>query len=199
MAKFEDLTGQRFGFWTVVGRAENTSYGAARWLCKCECGNTRVVKAQGLKNGTSKSCGCHKNDYNRIHGGKGTRLYEIWRQMIYRCEKTKHQAYSKYGGRGITVCSEWHDFTNFRNWSISNGYDDTKSIDRIDNDSGYCPENCRWTNAKTQMNNRSNTPHYQFNGQNLTISEWAEKTGISRSTIYGRLKRGLTFEEAIKH
>ena len=194
---YNDLTGKKFGYWTVLSRAKNNQHGGSIWLCKCECGKERAVSAQGLKNGTSKSCGCHKNDYNRIHGGKGTRIYEIWRQMIYRCEKKKHHAYPKYGGRGITVCVEWHNFVKFREWSFSNGYDNTNSIDRIDNNKGYSPDNCRWTDSVTQMNNRNICHKLKFNGEKLTISQWAKKLEIPRSTLFNRLKRGWDIKNAL--
>lgn len=198
MAQFEDLSGKTFGYWTVVKRAENTKNGSAQWLCKCECGAERVIRAQALKNGTTKSCGCHKNDYNRTHGGKGTRLYECWRHMRYRCENPSNQAYEYYGGRGVSVCEEWHDFASFRQWALANGYDDSLTIDRIDVDGNYEPSNCRWAGSKTQMNNRRNTRHYEMDGKSLTLSEWSRLTGIPSTTIYKRMKMGDSFEEAVK-
>lgn len=198
MAQLEDLAGKIFGHWTVIKRAENNKHGSAQWLCRCECGKERVVRAQGLKNGSSKSCGCHKNDYNRTHGGKGTRLYECWRHMRYRCENPKNQAYGDYGGRGISVCKDWHDFEKFKQWALANGYEDSLTIDRIDVDGDYEPNNCRWVGSKVQMNNRRNTRHYEIDGENLTLSEWSERTGIPRSTIYNRMKNGDSFEEAIR-
>lgn len=198
MAQFEDLSGKVFGYWTVVKRAENNKSGSAQWLCRCECGVERVIRAQALKNGTTKSCGCHKNDNNLTHGGKGTRLYECWRHMRYRCENPSNQAYEDYGGRGISVCEEWHDFVNFKQWALANGYDDSLTIDRIDVNGNYEPSNCRWAGSKTQMNNRRNTRRYELDGKNLTMSEWSQLTGIPRSTIYNRLKAGDSFAEAIK-
>lgn len=197
MAKFEDLTGKRFGYWIVIERAANNEHGGVRWRCRCDCGNERIVGAQALKRGTSKSCGCHKNDYNRVHGGKGTRLYEIWRHMRYRCENPKNQAYEKYGARGITVCEEWHDFAEFRRWALANGYEDSLSIDRIDNDKGYRPDNCRWATSKTQMNNRRTCNVLEFGGEKLSISQWAEKVGIPRSTLLNRIKRGWSIERTL--
>ena len=198
MAQFEDLSGKVYGYWKVVQRAENNKCGSAQWLCKCECGVEKVIRAYLLKKGKTKSCGCHKNDYNRIHGGKGTRLYECWRHMIYRCENPKNQAYKDYGKRGISVCEDWHDFTKFRQWAIANGYADSLTIDRIDVNGNYEPLNCRWVGSKVQMNNRRNTKHYEVDGKNLTMSEWSQLTGIPRSTIYNRMQAGCTFEEAIK-
>lgn len=197
MAKYEDLSGKQFGFWKVLERAENNSCGSARWLCECECGKRKILRANTLKNGESKSCGCHKNDYNRTHGGKGTRLYEIWRHMRYRCENPKNQAYEHYGARGISVCEEWHDFVSFREWAIQNGYNDTLSIDRINNDKGYSPDNCRWADARTQMNNRNMCHKIEFMGEKLTISQWAKRLGISRSTLHNRLDRGWSIEDAL--
>ncbi len=195
---FEDLTGQTFGYLTVINRAENNKYNRAQWLCECDCGTRKIIDACSLKSGNTKSCGCHKNDYNRKHGGKGTRLYDCWCQMRYRCENPNNQAYSDYGKRGISVCDEWHDFSIFRDWAYQNGYDHSKSIDRIDVNGNYEPSNCRWTDSKVQMNNRRNTPHYECDGKSMTMSEWSQETGIPRSTIYNRMKKGMTFEQAIK-
>lgn len=198
MGKCEDLKGREFGFWKVIERAENhPTTRSAQWLCECVCGKRRIVRASALRTGRSKSCGCHKNDYNKTHGGKGTRLYEIWRQMRYRCENPNNQAYEKYGARGITVCDEWHDFAQFRAWAIDNGYDENLSIDRIDNDKGYCPGNCRWVSSYVQMNNRRMCNVLEFNGEKLTLSQWADKTGIPRSTLLNRIKRGWDVEETL--
>lgn len=104
MGKAEDLSGRQFGYWKVIERVDNYKDGSARWLCECECGNRKIHRTCTLKRGQTKSCGCHKNDYNKVHGGKGTRLYEIWRHMRYRCENQSNQAYPEYGARGISVC-----------------------------------------------------------------------------------------------
>lgn len=199
MAVCEDLKGKVFGYWTVIERVENhPTAKSAQWLCECECGTRRVIRAWALKHEKTKSCGCHKNDYNKTHGGKGTRLYECWRHMRYRCENPNNQAYENYGGRGISVCNEWHDFAVFKKWALANGYDDSLTIDRIDVNGNYEPSNCRWAESKVQMNNRRNTKHYQYGGKSLTMSEWSQLTGIPRSTIYNRLRRGMSFEESIK-
>lgn len=199
MAKFEDLKGQKFGYWTVVERAENhPAARSAQWLCECECGTKKIIRASALKSGKSKSCGCHKNDYNKIYGGKGTRLYECWRHMRYRCDNKNNQTYEMYGARGIKVCHEWQEFGTFRDWALENGYSDNLTLDRIDVNGNYEPSNCRWADAVTQMNNRRSTPHYTVDGRSLTISQWSRETGIPRSTILNRLKRGMSFEAAIE-
>lgn len=199
MDRCDDLSGMKFGYWKVVERAANNSQGSAMWACECECGNRRILRAQVLRNGRSLSCGCHKNDYNKRHGGKGSRLYEIWRQMRYRCDNQNNHAYNDYGGRGIKVCSEWYDFAKFRDWAYSAGYSDDLSIDRIDVNGNYEPSNCRWATSKIQMNNRRNTAHYEYNGELKTLSEWSRELGIPRTTLINRMKKGRTFEEAIRN
>ena len=163
--KLVDLTGQRFGRLVVLRRADNIGRQTA-WLCKCDCGNESIVLGYALRRGTIQSCGCGRNEAARErgkvnarkHGGIGTRLYSIWRGMKLRCYNPKAKAYHRYGGRGITLCDEWrHDFATFRDWALNNGYADNLTIDRINNDRGYSPENCRWITMKAQADNRSNS------------------------------------------
>lgn len=170
---FIDLTNQRFGRLLVISRAENTNGGKARWLCKCDCGNTATVSSDSLRSGHTSSCDCLRRERsakalskisaNQIgsknpsykHGETGSKLYYVWAEMIQRCTNLKHRRFSDWGGRGITVCQEWQkDYVAFRDWAMSNGYTEGLSIDRIDNNKGYSPDNCRWATVKEQNQNK---------------------------------------------
>lgn len=155
MDNFIDMTGQTVGEWTVIKRVENGKNGSARWLCRCTCGKERIVEGGTLRAGRSNSCGhYYRSRGNLKHGGRWTKLYMVWDSMRARCNTTTNKDYENYGGRGISVCSEWDDFVVFRKWAMSNGYKQGLSIDRIDNDGNYEPSNCRWATAHEQRINQ---------------------------------------------
>lgn len=179
MRKKIDLTGQRFGRLVVIKEVGRNKHRAVLWLCKCDCGNNEViVTSSALRFGDTTSCGCYALECRTTHGMRKTRLYCIWEAMltragIWKCanEKTKRN----YIDRGITVCEEWLIFENFRDWALSHGYSDDLQIDRIDNDRGYSPENCRWVSRKENINNRRNTTRLD-DGTSLAL--FCTKVGI---------------------
>lgn len=171
MSRVKDLTGQRFDRLVVIERVGSNSDGVATWHCLCDCGNECIVEGANLRKGNTKSCGCLHDDVTRMrrttHGKSGTRLYAVWKAMIQRCSNPLDKNYDRYGGRGIQICEVWrNDFQAFYDWAMANGYDETAprshcTIDRIDNDKGYSPDNCRWVDMKTQRNNRTNSKERQ--------------------------------------
>ena len=132
-----------------------------------------------------------------VHGETKTRLHKIWESMIARCEYEKHPYFAGYGGRGVAVCAEWHNYTTFRDWAIKNGYSDRLTIDRIKNECGYNPDNCKWSTMKEQQNDKRNNHRLTWNGETKTVTEWAEIVGIKKTTIKERLNAGWPVEKAL--
>lgn len=200
----EDLTGIRFGSLIPIRFHAKKEYpcgsSEAMWLCQCDCGNTTIVSRGNLKKGTVKSCGCSRAHAQEKFKKSDTyhRLKRIWFGIKTRCCNKNHKDYPAYGGRGICVCDEWlFDFDSFYKWSLNNGYKDDLSIDRICNDRNYEPDNCRWVSQRVQNNNKRTSKFIEFDGQKRTIAEWSEITGICRSTIEGRIKKGLPIEKVL--
>lgn len=135
---------------------------------------------------------------NYKQGMRYSRLYNIWRSMKQRCTNPKTVNYHNYGGRGIKVCEEWSShFISFYDWAMKNGYSDTLSIDRINSNGNYEPSNCRWVSCKAQNNNRRSNKFLELDGQNHTIAEWADITGIKLATIWARLNSGWSVKDAL--
>ena len=200
MAIFNDLSGNRYDMLYVICRVENSPDGYVQYLCQCDCGNTKIVKANNLRNGKTHSCGCLKKSMMTKkqfkHGesvgrrSAGTRLYRIWRSMNSRCYIQSATEYKNYGGRGIVVCDEWKcNYQSFKEWALLSGYADELTIDRIDNDGNYEPDNCRWVSREQQMLNKSNNRLLTYNGKTMTITEWSKLTGIDRRLIGSRIDR----------
>ena len=196
-SKIKDLTGQKFNLLTVIGIAQRNPL---MWKCKCDCGNITSVRTSNHKRGLVKSCGCLHKKGNPIHNQSNTRVYRIYAKILRRCFVPEDPAYVNYGGRGITMCEEWRNsFIAFSDWAYSNGYSDDLSIDRINNDGNYCPENCKWSNRTEQACNRRSTKFYTINGETKTLSEWCRCLEMPYKTVCRRLALGWTFEQAIAY
>ncbi len=194
----KDLSGKKIGMLLVVAPSGKGATGTV-WKCLCDCGKIVERTSSNLlnvENKYPKNCGC-LIEQSKTHEKK-TRLHSIWSGMKDRCYRKGHPAYYRYGGRGIYVCDEWkNDFLSFKSWALSNGYSDSLTIDRIDNEKGYSPENCRWVDMKTQCNNTGRNHYLTLNGETKTMTEWSRETGIGYSAIKSRLKRGWSVKDAL--
>ena len=199
--KRKDLTGKRFGRLLVIERVgfinKRTYY-----KCKCDCGNVITVMAANLSRGTSNSCGCYAKELtskrSTTHNMSQTRLYNIWEGMKQRCYNPNVKAYKYYGEKNIKVCDEWLDFKNFMQWSLNNGYSDSLTIDRIDIEKNYSPENCRWASKTIQANNTSTNIFITIDNMTDTIANWSKRTGINASTISWRIRHGWSVEDCLQ-
>ncbi len=204
MGRNSDLVGQRFGRLTVLYKTDKTKYGKALWRCKCDCGNFKDTISTSLKNGDVKSCGCLQKEVRKEnalyldkvrlkHGMSDTRLYRIYNDMVSRCYRKSINGYENYGGRGIRVCDEWlgeDGFKNFMSWSFANGYNEELTIDRLDSNGHYEPNNCKWSTRKEQANNTRATIFLEYGGEKHSLTEWSERTGIRKGTLYTRMRKG---------
>lgn len=194
--QFEDLTGWRFGRLVVIGRDDRKSR-KPYFNCQCDCGNVKSVRSDSLKAGLVRSCGCMKKEQDRTnltaahtHKMSGTRIYEIWQGIKKRCYNMHDVRYDRYGGRGIKVCPEWKEsFPAFYDWAMQSGYNEKLTIDRINNDGDYCPENCRWANNKEQARNRSTNVRITIGNATKTLTEWCEIFEIDSSVVFARYNR----------
>lgn len=205
MPKFIDLSGHRFGRWTVVSRAHDYIRGVPQWLCRCACGGTGVVRSNILRSGQSQSCGCYMRERSRqtliertqTHGMTKTPTHRIWCLMRQRCNDVNFPGYAKYGAKGIRVCERWNSFENFLA-DMGEKPSPRHSIDRMNPRGNYEPGNCTWATAKQQQNNRTNNRRITFRGETLTLMQWAERLGIRRERIAARIDRlGWSVERAL--
>ena len=182
-----NLRGKRFGKWTVIEYA-----GHSKWLCRCDCGAEKEIKTGELRFGSTHMCRkCTAKEQRKIttHGESNTKLYHVYYGMHQRCENKNAQYYNRYGGRGIKVCEEWsgeNGYINFRNWAFESGYAEGKTIDRINNDGGYEPQNCRWVGTIENANNTSTNRYIEINGETKSIAEWARHYNVPYHLFRGR-------------
>lgn len=198
--KNKEIVGKKYGRLLIKDykRINNKSY----FLCVCDCGNEKYIDCYNVRTGHTQSCGCFHQEKlikdHTTHGLSETRLYGIWCRMIDRCYREKCKCYKNYGGRGIKVCDEWrNDFMAFYNWAMTNGYNDTLSIDRIDVNGNYEPSNCRWATIEMQANNKRTNRFITYKGETLTVSQWERKLGCNNGFISNRLAKGWDEEKAL--
>jgi len=215
MAKAPNLVGQRFGRLLVVKRQENNADGQATWKCKCDCGLSCIRKAGQLrlfaKRGRRQSCGCWRDELaaerrraaathgltTELAGIESHKLYDVWRQMLRRCENKRCKDFPSYGARGIRVCKAWHDPNKFLRWCWASGYEVGLTIERRDVNGNYTPSNCTWTPNPLQSKNMRKNRTFTFNGRTLCISEWSRYLGIHVQTLLRRLRHGWTVEQTL--
>lgn len=194
----KNLNGHRFGKLSVVKFAYRKN-GKSYYSCKCDCGETVDVRSDCLTTGNTRSCGCLVTDTNsKINSVTKEKLYRVWYGMKSRCDNLNNKHYQHYGGRGVKISDEWNTYGKFKSWAIDNGYVDGLSIDRIDVNGNYAPNNCRWVTIQKQQENKRNNKYYTHNGKCLLLRDWSKLTGIKEETLYSRINTlGWDFESAI--
>lgn len=205
MSRLVDMTGKRIGHITVLYRSPHTIYKSKRvaWVCRCDCGKEFLAEGTLLRRGYYSSCGCMRaqrlHDIAFKHGMTNTRLFKIWSCMKQRCYYQKYIDYYAYGGRGIKVCDEWlHSFQAFAHWASTSGYNDSLSIDRINVDGDYTPQNCRWATDIEQANNRHNNHYLLYHGEKHSLAEWSRIKNISYAALKSRIALGWSVEDALE-
>lgn len=199
MAILENLVGIKFNKLTVIER-DFSRKDRPYWKCRCDCGNTVSVRADLLKNGNTKACGCMYRKHNQALQGNHSRMYEIYNGMKKRCYNENCKSFKFYGEQGITVCDEWlgeNGFIAFRDWSVKNGYSDNLSIDRINPNLPYSPNNCRWAQWGVQANNKRNNLMIEYAGKTQTLANWCRELNLNYSKVRQRIYNGKPFEQAI--
>ena len=203
MGQKENLSGERFGRLRVLRESYRRDVnGNVYWWCKCDCGTEKEIVGVSLRKAGTKSCGCLQKEAvskcNTKHGLSRTNIYRRWTAIKQRCTNPNKKGYELWGGRGITICKEWEDdFEAFREWAISNGYRRDLDIDRIDNNKGYSPDNCRWVTRTVNLNNTRGNVRYTYDGKTMTVTQWSRYLGGSDNLITNRLKRGWCIEDAL--
>lgn len=195
-------SGEKYGRLTIEREVDAIKGSIRKFLCKCRCGKKKIIRLADIRSGHTQSCGCLNSELlvkrNWKHGYVGTRLYVIWEKMLNRCRNSKNKDYKYYGGRGISICKEWTKHEVFQKWAIASGYNDTLTIERINNDKNYEPSNCKWIPHGQQSINRRSNISSIINGIKFpTLTMAARHFGVPYVTAQSRLKRGLDIKQAL--
>jgi hypothetical protein len=194
----EDLSGMVFGRWTALQPMRNTGMRGTQWLCRCSCGHQQRVSTISLKHGNSKGCrACYVATKVRKHGMADTSMkeYRQWRDMRQRCNSSHHKLFPYYGGRGISICSEWDDFSKFH--SDMGSCPQAMTLERIDNDANYSRDNCKWASWAEQARNKRNNNWQTSRGIRLIVADWATQLQVDPKTIMKRIKQGWTMDQVV--
>ena len=189
-------SGERYGRLLIAGFSHQDRRGARHYHVKCDCGTGKIVRGSDLRSSSTVSCGCLRREKHTIHNQSKTAIFRAWWGMKERCENAKHDSYKNYGGRGIAVCLRWQDFSNFHAdmGDRPRGF----SLDRIDNDGPYSPENCRWASPRQQCNNKRDNHYLEFRGRRMSFSEWERDLGLPRDILKQRINKcGWSVERAL--
>lgn len=219
-SNFIDLSGQKFVRWLVIDRAEDYVFFdktgkrkiQTQWNCLCDCGNKSICRGNQLKSKNTQSCGCLKKELHDMrisksivpqNHGKGRRIYRIYSNMKQRCYNSNTPTYEYYGGKGVYICDDWlnkkNGFINFYDWSMNNGYSEKLTIDRINVDKNYSPDNCRWVDMETQANNKTTSCFVKINNEIKTVKQWCDFYNLSYSAVRGRINQyGWSVKKALE-
>jgi len=202
-----DLIGKKINRLTILIELGKNKKGKTEFLCQCDCGEFKAYEGRQLKSGEIKTCGNHLVEFiksaNITHGDTGTRIYRIHANMLQRCGNSNDKNFSDYGGRGISVCTEWsgdNGYTIFKKWALDNKYDDSLSIDRVDVNGDYEPNNCRWASNEAQQRNKRNTKFYTYDNKTQSLIEWAEEYDLNYNSLWKRMnKYSYNIEKALTY
>ena len=197
----DEWVGKKYGKLTVMSAVNVKTKQGSQWYWEmmCDCGKVATVKPYDAISGKTVSCGCYRKNrgcLTKTHGMSRTRLHKIWCGINNRCDPN-HKNSERYGKRGITICEEWSRFENFRDWALANGYADNLTIERIDVDGDYCPNNCKWIELIKQARNRTTTKWVEYQGRKVSLAEASELAGLPYKTVHLRIKKGWSVERAL--